>query len=542
MYIRDFYKNKQFLTADGKKYIIECRVIFMLIFSAENIKNAEKAAFFCGYSFEAMMIKAGTLCADEISGRSKEAKTVILCGKGKNGGDGFVIAKRLWQNGFRKIFIILTEGEPTDPLCLKMLHETEKYPINITDMTKEEETSLFHTKTADIIAEAVFGIGFKGTLSGNAKKIISCANENHNAYKFAIDIPAGVPANADFIPSEYFKCDETLTMIAFKKAHAFKPFSLMCGKTTVMDIGIDEKYLLPFAEQVTVLTENEAQNLIKPRSWNDHKGTYGKALTVCGSRDMTGCVYLCNQAAVEAGAGLIVAAVPDCIEAIAQIKLTEPVFVPLESNENGTLSQLCVKALLSKIKEASVIAIGCGIGKNSDTIKITEFVLGNASCPVILDADALNCISENPDILKNVSCKVLITPHPAEFSRLLSLSVAEIENDRLKYASLFAKEYGVTVLLKGGNTVIADENGKTAINPTGNPSMARGGSGDILTGLAAALALQTESLFDAACAAAYFHGKAADIAVSEYGTLAATPSRIVKMLQKSLNNKPKRQK
>lgn len=502
----------------------------MYVLTAENMKKAEEKANSKGLSYYTMMERAGNACGDVIAHSDKNAKVVILCGKGKNGGDGLVIAGRLWQKGFRHIFVILVHGEITDTLCLEMYKNMIKYPVVVTDFNKNEETAVYHIETADIIVDSVFGIGFKGELEGNSAKVVELSNNNGTAYKFAVDIPSGLTADGNYDDKLYFNTDETLSMIAYKPVHVIKPTAIFCGNTTVIDIGIDSSDVAKFSENYNVLTYDDAVGNIRSRNYNDHKGTYGKVLTVCGSKNMTGCVYLCNQAAVEMGAGIVICAFPECISYAVTPKMNEPVFLPLKYNENGMISQLACKELYNKMTEVSVIAVGCGIGVDSDTKKTVEFIIENAQCPVILDADALNCISKYPDILKKAKCDILITPHPGEMARLTGRTVAETEKNRIATATDFAKEYGVTVLLKGANTVIADKDGRITVNATGNPSMARGGSGDVLTGIIAGLVTQTQDVFTAACTGAYIHGFAGDYVVSEYGTLAATPTRIIQNL------------
>lgn len=499
----------------------------MYVLTAQSMKKAEEKANSKGLSYYTMMERAGYACADVIAKRDKNSKVVILCGKGKNGGDGLVIAGRLWQQGFRSVFVVLVHGEITDSLCLEMYESMLKYPITVADFNKDNETAEYHIETADVMVDAVFGIGFKGELADASAKAVALANKNKNAYKFAVDIPSGLSADGSFDGELYFNTDETLSMIAYKPVHVIKPAAVLCGRTTVIDIGIDTSIVSEFSENYTVLTHDEAVKNIKERLYNHHKGTYGKVLTVCGSRNMSGCVYLCNQAAVEIGAGLVVCAFPDCIYTAVMPKLNEPVFLPLENNAEGRISQYACKKLFEKMEDASVIAIGCGIGVDNDTKHLVEFVVENAQCPLILDADALNCISKNPDILKNAKCDILITPHPGEMARLTGKTVAEIEKNRIEAATEFAKEYGVTVLLKGANTVIADKNGRITVNATGNPSMARGGSGDVLTGIIAGLVPQTQDVYTAACTGAYIHGSTGDFVVSKYGILAATPTRVV---------------
>ena len=498
----------------------------MFVLTADNMRKAEETAVNGGADYYTLMETAGTKCADVITKEDKTKKITILCGKGKNGGDGFVIARKMWEYGFRNIFVVLVYGEPSDELCRKMYDEMLRYPVNIVDFNNNDQTSVYHISTSDVLVDSVFGIGFKGELSGNAETAVKTANENKNASKYAIDIPSGLTADGNYNGGLYFETRKTLTMIAFKPVQVIKPTADMCGETLIMDIGVSDADMEPFAEKYITFTKEEALAKIRKRPFDSNKGSFGNVLTVCGSRNMTGCVYLCNQAAVEIGAGLVTAAFPECIYDTVASKLNEPLMLPFPSNQNGRI-RTDAKVLYEKLEKSNVVAIGCGIGVDSDTKELVHFIIDNFKGTLILDADALNCISKNPEVLKNAQCDVIITPHPGEMSRLTGLSVTEIQLNRIETAISFAKEYGVTVLLKGANTVIADKNDRLYINRTGNPSMARGGSGDVLTGLIAGLVPQTEDVFDAVCTACYIHAGTADFVVKKMGALSATPSRVI---------------
>lgn len=498
----------------------------MFVLTADNMKKAEETAVSGGSDYYTLMETAGTKCAEVIAGEDKTKKTVILCGKGRNGGDGFVIARKLWEHGFRKVFVVLVYGKPSDELCIRMYDEMARFAVNITDFTENAQSCIYHIKTADVVVDSIFGIGFKGELSGNAEDAVKEANCNKTASKYAIDIPSGLTADGNYSDNLYFETKTTLTMIALKPVQVLKPTSLFCGETSVMNIGVDDSILLPFAEKYISLTKDDAIANIKKRAFNSHKGNFGNVLTICGSRNMTGCVYLCNQAAVEIGAGLVTAAFPDCIYNTVTAKLNEPLMLPLSSNKDGRI-KTDARILYEKLEKCDVVAVGCGIGVDCDTKETVRFLIENCRKTLILDADALNCISKNPEIFKKAKCEIVITPHPGEMARLTGKTVCEIENDRIQTAAEFAKEYGVTVVLKGANTVIADKNGKICINATGNPSMARGGSGDVLTGLIAGLIPQTDNVFSAVCTAVYIHSGTADYLQKNYGDLSATPTRLL---------------
>lgn len=503
----------------------------MFVLTADNMRKAEETAVKGGIDYYTLMETAGTKCAVIIAKEDKTKKITVLCGKGKNGGDGFVIARKMWEYGFRNIFVILVYGKPSDELCKKMYDEMLRYPVNIVDFNDNEQTAVYHISTSDVLVDSIFGIGFKGELSGNAETAVKTANKNKTAEKYAIDIPSGLAADGNYSGNLYFETKKTLTMIAFKPVQVIKPTADMCGETLVMNIGVNDTDMEPYAEKYITFTKEEALSKIRKRPFDSNKGDFGNVLTVCGSRNMTGCVYFCNQAAVEIGAGLVTSAFPDCIYDTVASKLNEPLMLPLSSNLNGRI-RTDAKKLYEKFDKSDVVAMGCGIGVDCDTKELVNFVIDNFRGTLILDADALNCISKNPEVLKNAQCDIIITPHPGEMSRLTGLSVAEIQENRTETALIFAREYGVTVLLKGANSVIADKNGRVYINTTGNPSMARGGSGDVLTGLVAGLVPQTEDIFDAVCTACYIHAGTADSVTKKFGALSATPSRVIENIHK----------
>lgn len=512
----------------------------MYVLTAENMKKAEERAVFHGHTFYAMMDMAGTKCAGVIAGENeslRESRVVILCGKGKNGGDGLVIALRLFEMGFKKISIVLSGGKPEDPLCHKMFERMKKAPVNIIDYKVNPTGALYAVSHSEMIIDCLFGIGFKGQLRGAAADLVETANINKNAVKYAVDIPSGLAADGSFAEGQlYFKTGRTLSMIAYKPVHVLKPAADFCGKTDIIDIGVSHDDIKEFGEKYTAYTDKEAFFEIRKRNFDCNKGDFGKVLIVAGSRNMSGCVYLCAEACVETGAGLVTAAFPECIYNSAAPKLNEPLILSLPANEKGGISAAAADILKEKILTSSVIAVGCGIGTFEDSVFLTEFILKNANCPVIIDADGINCISKNINILKDTKAQVILTPHPGEMARLTGKTIEEIQKDRMGAASDFAKEYGVTLVLKGANTVIAGENGEIHINTTGNEGMSRGGSGDVLTGIIASLVPQTESVFKAACAGAYIHGGAADMLKEKYSVFSPTPTRVTHNLHKYLSH------
>ncbi len=267
-----------------------------------------------------------------------------------------------------------------------------------------------------------------------------------------------------------------------------------------------------------------AKLLLPNRVQDSHKGTYGNVLLICGSKSMVGCCVLAVEGALRSGAGLVTVAFPDVLYTSITSRLTECLFMPLPTDENGFISHLAMETLLPAIDKADVVAVGCGMGVGFAQSLITTTLLQCDDKPVIFDADSLNCIAQTPEILKKSTAKVLLTPHPGEMSRLIGESVGCIEADRKKFISEFCEKYNVNVLLKGHRTLICNASGdELYVNITGNSALAKGGAGDLLTGIIAGLTPAVKGdVFHSAVMGAFVHGLTADIAVkgqSEYSVL-----------------------
>ncbi|MBO5897193.1 MAG: NAD(P)H-hydrate dehydratase [Clostridia bacterium] len=275
-----------------------------------------------------------------------------------------------------------------------------------------------------------------------------------------------------------------------------------------------------------------ANGLLPRREQNSHKGTYGNVLLICGSKNMVGCCALAAEGALRSGAGLVTIAFPDVLYTALTSRLTECLFLPLPTDECGFISHLAMELLLPAIEKADVVTVGCGIGVGFAQSLVTTTLLECENKPVIFDADALNCIAQVPEMLQKATAKVLLTPHPGEMSRLTGLSVSEIEANRQKAISDFCKKYNVSVLLKGHRTLICNASGdQLYVNTTGNSALAKGGAGDLLTGIIAGLTPALKgNTFDAGVLGAFVHGLSADIATQSMSEYSVLPSDCAKRL------------
>ncbi len=498
----------------------------MLILSPVEIRNAENTANENGLTFDDMMESAGMGSAEHILTSYPESKNiVILCGKGKNGGDGFVIARYL-KEADKNVSVIKAFACPSDSLSEKnkaLIDGT----VNIYDGTHVTKSIINLISSADVIVDAVFGIGFKGELPENVRELFAvCAHSP--AVKIAVDIPSGLTSENECI--DCFPADETLSMLCFKKEHIYKPFSDKCGKVTVIPIGFGV-----FGSGIESFSSKEIKSLLPERPYNANKGTFGKAMIIAGSYSMPGAAKIAVKGALSTGAGLTTLCFPDCIYPAVTSSLSENTFFPVKSSYKGCFDGGCTAEIIEKAASYDAVAIGPGLGVFPETEKLVTALIKCCKGKIIIDADGINIISRNIDILKESEAEILLTPHPGEMSRLTGNSIAEINADREKTASDFSKEYGVTVLLKGANTVIAAPDGRIVINPTGCSALSRGGSGDLLTGISASFAAQGLSLFDSAVLASYIHGLAGEIAEKKYTSYAATIERISDCIPEALS-------
>lgn len=273
--------------------------------------------------------------------------------------------------------------------------------------------------------------------------------------------------------------------------------------------------------------KNIVKRAVPNRPDNANKGTMGTLLSICGSFGMAGAAILAGKSALRCGVGLEKLAIPKSIYPIAAGSILESVFLPLSETSDGKISRTNIPSLLLEAKKSTAVLLGCGLSVCDDTKALVKSFVENCTAPMVLDADALNCIADNPEILKKRKSDIIITPHPGEMGRLCGITAKEVNAGRVDVALSFAKKYGVITVLKGSGTIIASPNGQALLNTTGNSGMATGGSGDVLAGMTAGLLAQGKSAFDCAAAAVYLHGLAGDFAAEKLGKISMLPSDII---------------
>lgn len=471
----------------------------------------------------ALMENAGKAVADNIAKNCKPGKVCVVAYKGNNGGDGFVAARHLKNLGFDVSVFLLCDKAQISGSAKINLDTLRK--IKISTYSSKIDVLEKLLKSSNVVIDAIFGIGLSGEITGIQAEAIDLINKYHKEKKYyvvAVDVPSGVNATTGKAARHAIQADLTVTF-AYPKTGLLKfPAVKNVGRLVVADIGIpyDEK-------QKNLKTEKPKNeyivNLPQRQVWTN-KGDYGKVLIVAGSRNMSGAAYLTAAAAMRSGAGLVYLAVPESIQKIVAPKMREIITIGLPETNEVSLSFESFDEI-SKIK-ADVIAIGPGLTTHPETKELVKKLVLKTKIPkMVLDADGLNCISDDPSILNRSKAEIVITPHPGEMSRLTGKSVKEVQDNREKISSALSKQWGVEVVLKGAYTIVANTK-KVWINSTGNPGMASAGVGDVLTGMIAGFIAQGFETKDAV----FLHGLAGDLAAKEKGEQGLIASDIIEKI------------
>ena len=493
----------------------------MRILTSAQIKKAEQTAFERYFTEAQLMKKAGEKCFEKIIeyyGNQIRAKKVsVVCGNGKNAGDGFVIAQKLKQYGAEPE-IVIADKFPTIPEPAMYLDEAEKAGVKAVAF---EEAVLSDV----LVVDCIFGIGFHGEPKEPFSKVFDAVNQC-GAVVVSVDTPSGTNASEGTV-YKAVKADLTIAISTLKYCHILPPANHYCGKTVVVNIGIPEDCFEDSCPHT--ITKKFVKCCFPKRNKNSNKGQNGHLLNICGSYLMPGAAVICAKAALKTGVGLLKCVFPRSVYPVMTSHLVQPVFSPVSENEEKTLSIGSLNRITEELEWADCVAIGCGLGKNDDTQVIVNQVIRSSEVPVVLDADGINSILLNIDVLKNAHAPLVLTPHPGEMARLIGASVAQVESDRIRIAKQFAAENSCVLVLKGANTVVTDGN-SVFVNVTGNPGMAMGGTGDMLTGMIGSFIAQGMDCYSAAKCAVYIHGLCGDITAQEISTRGMTIEDMLDLL------------
>jgi ADP-dependent NAD(P)H-hydrate dehydratase / NAD(P)H-hydrate epimerase len=462
---------------------------------------------------------------------------VILCGRGNNGGDGMVVARMLRELGIKPSVLLLADPEylrGDAEVNYKRLVKSG-LPLTVPDHASWEETK-GKLGNASLVIDAILGTGLSKPLGGFLLEVVrDIPAVFPKAKVVAVDLPTGVAADSGDLIGECVRADASVTFTAPKVAHVFPLACEKVGEWVVRPIGTPPEALESNPEFfLNMLWPDDLEWLARPRKLEAHKGNFGHVLVIGGSVGKTGAAAMAAKAALRAGAGLATVATPrSALPTIASLSM-EIMTEPLPETDSGTISLGALKdGLLDKLVEGkSGLAVGPGLGRDPETMELVREVVNRYDVPIVLDADGLNAFAGSVKTLRAGERVRVLTPHPGEMGRLAGCKTSEIVADRLRVAREFAQGHGVQLVLKGFRTLTASPDGQVWVNPTGNPGMATGGSGDVLTGITAALLAQyaDRSPTEVTAAAVYLHGLAGDVAARELGEVSMIAGDILESL------------
>lgn len=496
-----------------------------------------------GCTVDELMRRAGDAVAHDamllINRKNIKNPTILLlCGAGNNGGDAFAAGVRLAEepNWSVKGIEFQGKGDAREKvrgkflLCGSLRDES----------TLDDESLRALISSADLVIDGIFGAGGRGELPESVRRISRLLSES-KATVLSIDIPTGVNG-ADGEVSDGAIVADAVTMICAAKPGLYSyPARRFCGEIFFHDIGVSDEFILArFPERVRAVSEGDVASLIPRREPETHKGSFGRALLVCGSQKYRGAAALAVSGALRCGAGIVTLAAEEAVAACVLAHRPEATVEPIAPlAELGDPERESLAALGDKY---DALLVGCGSGKSSSLRRLIYRLLRRSGAPLVLDADAINSLAEErEESLSRIARsrrELLLTPHPAEFSRISGIPIDEIQSSRMKCASEFATKYGVNLILKGAASVVASPDGRVSINTSGSPALAHGGTGDVLAGAVTAFVAQGMSVFDSAVAAAYIHGRSGESLAeiySENGVLAGDlPDEMARVMRKMM--------
>ena len=460
-----------------------------------------------------------------------DSQVGVLCGRGNNGGDGFVVARTLIQRGVDVgVFLLGSVAEVTGDARVN-LEILGRIGLTIVEITSAQEWELHFSEISecDLVVDAILGTGFRGQLSGLLETVVADVNAL-GVPVVSIDLPTGVSADSHTLEGPAIEASMTVTLGAPKIPLVFPPADSHGGDLVIADIGIPSPVFDELeGDYLELLTRERMREVVPSRPADSHKGDFGRVLVIAGSLGRTGAAHLAALGALRSGAGLVTIATPrSCVPIIAAMA-PEYMTEGLDETASGTIDYSAIDRILDL--KADVIAVGPGLGQAPGTSAFVQALVERAGVPLVLDADALNAFVEEPErLMGRDGVDVIITPHPGEMARLLNTTIEIVQGNRLAHARDFAAAHKVHVVLKGHRTVIAGPDGRTFVNLTGNAGMATGGTGDLLTGMVAAWFAQLLDAEAACKLAVYLHGTAGDLAEADEGEVALIASDIAARL------------
>ncbi len=498
----------------------------MDIYSAQSMKNID------GYAINTMGIPSDTLMetaaesvfekAQAHFGTVNGRRCAVFCGSGNNGGDGVAIARLIIQNGGDVKCFLVGKQEKMTADCQLMEKRLEAVGgcVDIFDDSAARDW----LGNCFMVFDAMFGIGLNSNMRSPASDAVSLIN-SCGAKVVSVDIASGVASDSGAIMGCAVNADLTVTFTAPKAGHLLTPGCFHQGQLEVVDIGIPPE-AVSTEDPIAISADGSlVMPMLSQRPQDSHKGDFGKLLIIGGSVGFTGAPTMAAKAALRCGSGLVYLAVPEKIYSISAVKNDEAMVFPLPCDSEGRLTTDALPEILRRMGKSDVCLIGPGLGQSDELDNLICEIVSNSTIPLVIDADGINCLSRNIDILKSAKCPIVLTPHDGELARLGGSS-----DHKLQGAKSFASAHGCILVSKGHRTVTAAPDSRAVINTTGNAGMAVGGSGDVLAGMAASLIGQGLPPFEAAFAAVWLHGRAGDLCADLIGQYGMLPTDIIDAL------------
>lgn len=494
----------------------------MKIFSASQIKACDAYTIHASKitSYE-LMERAATRCVGWLNDHfTPDTMFVVICGSGNNGGDGIAIARMLHRQGYSARVFMLKLGDNYSPDCEQNLKRLKNIDSNIIEELSEGSL-IADVPENVVIIDAILGTGLNRPVEGWVKDFIEHINELPNTV-VSVDIPSGMPA--DIVPKEdatIIYATHTLSFQLYKRAFLHPETGRYAGQIHILDIGLSPTFIKSTHTSYKITIEEDIKKMLNERKVFTHKGDYGNVLIVGGAKGMVGAAVLSSKAAIRTGAGKTTALVPECGYSILQIAVPEAMC--LVSGENH----------VSRIKnwEESVVGIGPGLGTSDSTAAAFADFITACKKPIVVDADGLNLLAKNTELMHKLPANSILTPHKKEFERLFGSTKNSMQ--MLETARKECMKYNIFMILKGHHSIVITPEGDCFYNMTGNPGMATGGSGDVLTGIVTSLLAQKYTSKEAAIIGTYIHGLAGDYAAAKHSMQSMSASDIIDALGKT---------
>lgn len=494
-----------------------------LVTSTEQ-RTIELAAVKQGISVRDMIERAGQSIYEFIAERGEiaDCAVVVLCGRGGNGADGFVAARRLIQGGARPV-IVLCCGTPVGDSAEEAYTAAVVAGVPVLNLETEHSLVASTVPGAGLIIDAVFGLGFKGRLPRQVEALFELINAAQ-AEVIAVDVPSGIDADTGIAAPGTLVADVTLCAVGRKPAHVYKISRRYCGKQVQLDAGIPDAVFDSVLNVTHELTADVVAGLLPPRNEAADKRRFGSLICAAGSDRYRGAAVLCAKGALASGAGLLyIASTKRTLDAVAA-HCPEVILLDLDDDRPG-FSEAC--------RRATAFVLGCGLDPHAADA-LTGLILSEANCPAVVDAEGINALSRNINIVKEHSFPLVLTPHIGEFARLVDADPQEVYQNRIRLARDYASTYRLVMVLKSDNTIIALPDGQVYINTIGNAGLAKGGSGDLLSGIIGSLCAMGLEVGQAALLGVWLHSAAADVAARTIPEHAITPSIVADCLPKAM--------